>query len=37
MKATLDFAVKYIGISGTVPAATDLYAMGFLPTPPIKP
>lgn len=37
MKAALDFAVKYIGISGTVPAATDLYAMGFLPTPPIKP
>ena len=37
MKANLDFVVKYIGVSGTPPAATDLYATGFLPNPPIKP
>jgi NitT/TauT family transport system substrate-binding protein len=37
MKANLDFVVKYIGVSGTPPVATDLYATGFLPTPPIMP
>jgi NitT/TauT family transport system substrate-binding protein len=37
MKSNLDFVVKYIGVSGTAPAANDLYASGFLPTPPIMP
>lgn len=37
MKANLDFVVKNVGISGTPPAATDLYATGYLPSPPIKP
>lgn len=37
IKANLDFVVKYIGTNGTPPAATDLYATGFLPNPPIKP
>jgi NitT/TauT family transport system substrate-binding protein len=37
MQANLDFVAKYIGISGTVPKAADLYATGFLPTPAIKP
>jgi len=37
MKAGLDFMAKYVGIAGTAPKATDLYAEGFLPTPPIKP
>ena len=37
MKSNLDFVVKNIGISGAVPAATDLYATGFLPSPQIKP
>jgi len=35
--ANLAFVVKYIGVNGTPPAATDLYATGFLPDPPIKP
>jgi hypothetical protein len=29
--------VKYVGVTGTAPAAKDLYAPGFLPNPPIKP
>jgi NitT/TauT family transport system substrate-binding protein len=37
MQSNLDFVVKYIGVTGTAPAATDLYATGFLPTPPITP
>ena len=37
MKANLGFMTKYVGISGTVPKASDLYATGFLPSPPIKP
>lgn len=37
MKSSLDFVIKNVGISGTPPAATDLYATGFLPSPPIKP
>lgn len=37
MKASVDFVVKYIGVSGTPPAASDIYATGFLPSPPIKP
>lgn len=37
IKANLDFVVKYIGVNGTPPKATDLYATGFLPNPPIKP
>lgn len=37
MKANLDFVTKYIGVSGKAPAAADLYATGFLPSPPIKP
>jgi NitT/TauT family transport system substrate-binding protein len=37
MASSLDFVVKYVGISGTPPRAEDLYASGFLPTPPIKP
>ena len=37
MKSNLDFVEKYIGVSGKPPVATDLYATGFLPTPPIMP
>ena len=37
MKSSLDFVIKNVGIGGTPPAATDLYATGFLPSPPIKP
>lgn len=37
MKANLDFVTKYVGISGAAPAASDLYATGYLPSPPIKP
>ena len=37
MKANVDFVEKYIGISGKPPAATDVYATGFLPTPAIMP
>jgi NitT/TauT family transport system substrate-binding protein len=37
MKANVDFVDKYIGISGTKPAATDIYAAGFLPAPAIMP
>ncbi len=37
IKANVDFVTKYIGITGTPPAAADMYATGFLPDPPIKP
>lgn len=37
MKSNLDFVVKYIGVSGTAPTANEVYAAGFLPTPPIMP
>jgi NitT/TauT family transport system substrate-binding protein len=37
MKSSLDFMVKYVGFPGTTPSAGDLYATGFLPSPPIKP
>jgi NitT/TauT family transport system substrate-binding protein len=37
MKSALDFVVKYVGVTGTPPAATDIYATGFLPTPAITP
>jgi NitT/TauT family transport system substrate-binding protein len=37
MKVNIDFVEKYVGISGKPPAPTDLYATGFLPTPPIMP
>jgi NitT/TauT family transport system substrate-binding protein len=37
IKANLDFVTKYIGINGTPPAASDMYATGYLPDPPIKP
>jgi NitT/TauT family transport system substrate-binding protein len=36
MKASLDFMSKYVGLGGSPPSATDLYATGFLPSPPIK-
>jgi len=37
MKSALDFVVKYVGVTGTPPPATDIYATGFLPTPAITP
>jgi NitT/TauT family transport system substrate-binding protein len=37
MKASLDFMVKYVGVGAKPPAATDLYATGFLPASPVKP
>jgi NitT/TauT family transport system substrate-binding protein len=37
MEASLEFMVKYVGLGGTPPKATDLYASGFLPQPPIMP
>jgi NitT/TauT family transport system substrate-binding protein len=37
MQSALEFMVKYVGVTGTAPAATDLYAPGLLPNPPIKP
>jgi len=39
MKSSLDFMVKYVGVGvgDKPPAATDLYATGFLPATPIKP
>jgi len=37
MKKDLEFTVKYIGIQGTPPKASDLYAEGFLPNPAVKP
>jgi len=37
MKGSVDFIVKYVGLSGQAPAANDIYATGFLPSPAIKP
>ncbi len=37
MKSNLDFVVKYVGVTGKPPGATDIYATGFLPTPPVMP
>jgi NitT/TauT family transport system substrate-binding protein len=37
MKSALDFVSKYVGMTGTPPAAADLYAFGYLPEPAIKP
>lgn len=37
VQANIDFVSKYVGISGTVPKAADVYAAGFLPTPPVMP
>lgn len=37
IKANIDFVEKYVGITGKPPAATDVYAPGFLPTPPVMP
>ena len=37
MKSAIDFVVKYVGMTGTPPPATDIYATGFLPTPAITP
>lgn len=36
MKSSLDFMVKYVDVTNA-PAATDLYATGFLPAKPVKP
>jgi len=36
-KQTRDFVVKYIGVKGKAPKASDLYATGFLPKKPILP
>ncbi len=37
VKSNVDFVAKYIGLPGPAPAATDIYATGFLPTPPVLP
>jgi NitT/TauT family transport system substrate-binding protein len=37
MQSTLDFVVKYIGTPGPPVTASDIYAAGFLPTPPVTP
>jgi NitT/TauT family transport system substrate-binding protein len=37
IKQDLDFTVKYIGVHGSPPKASDLYAEGFLPNPAVKP
>jgi NitT/TauT family transport system substrate-binding protein len=37
MQSNVDFVAKYIGVSGQAPAASDIYATGFLPTPPVMP
>jgi NitT/TauT family transport system substrate-binding protein len=37
MQSNVDFVAKYIGVSGQAPAATDIYASGFLPTPAMMP
>jgi NitT/TauT family transport system substrate-binding protein len=38
MKRTLDFMVENVGVGGgTVPKVEDLYAVGYLPSPAIKP
>lgn len=37
IQSGLDFVVKYIGVAGTPPKATDLYDASFLPAKPIEP
>ncbi len=37
MKSALDFVSKYVGMTGTPPAAADIYTLGYLPEPAIKP
>lgn len=37
MKSAVDFVSKYVGVTGTPPAAADIYALGYLPEPAIKP
>jgi len=37
MQNNVDFVAKYVGLPGPAPAAADIYATGFLPTPPITP
>jgi len=37
MQSNVDFVVKYIGVAGSPPPATDVYATGYLPTPGILP
>jgi NitT/TauT family transport system substrate-binding protein len=37
MKSAVDFVGKYVGMTGTPPAAADVYATGFLPGPAITP
>jgi NitT/TauT family transport system substrate-binding protein len=37
MQSNADFVVKYIGVTGSPPPATDIYATGYLPTPGILP
>jgi NitT/TauT family transport system substrate-binding protein len=37
IQSGLNFVVKYIGIKGTPPKASDLYATGFLPAKPVEP
>jgi hypothetical protein len=37
MQSNVDFVAKYIGLPGSPPAATDIYATGFLPTPAVMP
>jgi NitT/TauT family transport system substrate-binding protein len=37
VQSNVDFVAKYVGVSGPAPKAADLYASGFLPTPPLMP
>jgi NitT/TauT family transport system substrate-binding protein len=37
MKTAVDFVTKYVGVTGTPPAAADIYAVGYLPEPAITP
>lgn len=37
IQSGLNFVVKYIGVNGTPPKASDLYATGFLPAKPVEP
>jgi NitT/TauT family transport system substrate-binding protein len=37
MKSAVDFVTKHVGMTGTPPAAADVYATGFLPSPGITP
>lgn len=37
MQSAVDFVTKYVGVAGKAPAASDVYATGFLPVPAIKP